>query len=200
MPRMSRTDRRAQIARGAMIAMAEHGYERATIQKIAHAAQITPGLIHYHFDSKQQILMALLEELEARHTARYDAELERQRAELRHDPLDAFIEAHLGLEHGVDAEALRSWVAISAEAVHVQEVREVFARAIATQHALLVDVLHTRHACPAPEAAELAATILSMIQGVFLLSQASPELLPAGFAARQLRASVRGMLFLATAR
>lgn len=198
MPRMSRADRRAQIARGAMIAFAEHGYERATIQKIAQAAQITPGLIHYHFESKQQILMALLEELGARHAARYEAELERQRAELRLDPLDAFIQAHLGRAHGVDVDALRSWVAISAEAVHIEEVREVFEGALATQHALLVDVLHTRHACPLPQAAELAAAILSMIQGAFLLSQASPSLLPEGFAARQLSASVRGMLFLAT--
>ena len=38
--------------------MAEVGYEKASIQVIAKEAGLTSGLIHYHFKTKQEILIA----------------------------------------------------------------------------------------------------------------------------------------------
>ena len=189
--------RRAQILQGARHAIAQHGYERATIQKIARAAEITPGLIHYHFANKLSILTALIEELAERQQARFDLALQNAQGG---DPVDAFLDAQLGLSQGVDLDALISWVAISAEAVHHDEVRLVFGQAMARQHALLKGLLVTHRRCPEAQADEVASAALSMIQGVFLLSRASPQLLPEGFAVRQLRASLQGMLIFASAR
>ena len=72
MARMSKEARRAQIVAGMMRAMATHGYERATIQRIAAEIDITPGLIHYHFETKQAILLATLDEISDRMRARYE--------------------------------------------------------------------------------------------------------------------------------
>ena len=40
--------------------IARHGYEKATIQAIAAQAGLAPGLIHYHFKNKQEILVSLI--------------------------------------------------------------------------------------------------------------------------------------------
>ena len=40
--------------------MADRGYERASVTAIAKAAGLTPGLVHYHFHNKKEILLALV--------------------------------------------------------------------------------------------------------------------------------------------
>ena len=58
MPRPSNTDaRREQIVLGLQRVMAERGYEKATVSAIAQAAGLTPGLVHYHFKNKQEMLL-----------------------------------------------------------------------------------------------------------------------------------------------
>ncbi len=56
MERKSTDARRAEISQALLRVMAEHGYVKATISKIAEEADVTPGLIHYHFANKQAIL------------------------------------------------------------------------------------------------------------------------------------------------
>ena len=67
--------RRQQIVDGMYHLMISRGYEAATIRRIATAARLTPGLIHYHFKNKLQILRAVLERLETEHTRNLDREL-----------------------------------------------------------------------------------------------------------------------------
>lgn len=197
-----RAARRAQIISGAISAIADHGYERATIQRIATQCDITPGLIHYHFKNKQEILVAVLDELSARLLARYEASLPTQDdtatvANQSSSRIDAFISALLSRELGEDQHALACWVAIAAESVHSSEVQVHFDGVMLQQHALLCEALEQEHRCQPALAQEIATAILAQIQGVFLLSQASPELMREGFALRQVRASIRGMLILA---
>src|SRR5690242_8084135 len=78
MPRPSNTEeRRAQITGALMKVMARSGYDGASIADIAEAAHLTPGLVHYHFKNKQEILLAALHELVARHRERLEARLEK---------------------------------------------------------------------------------------------------------------------------
>jgi AcrR family transcriptional regulator len=52
--------KRQQIIDAAYQVMSEKGYENASIKDIANAAGITPGLVHYYFHSKEEILMEVL--------------------------------------------------------------------------------------------------------------------------------------------
>src|SRR6266853_3064959 len=54
-------DRRDQIIDAAMRVFAQKGFTRATNKDIAREAGITPGLIYYYFDSKEDLLKTIIE-------------------------------------------------------------------------------------------------------------------------------------------
>lgn len=54
-------DRREQILDAAMHVFAEKGFARATNKDIAQRAGITPGLIYHYFESKEALLMSIVE-------------------------------------------------------------------------------------------------------------------------------------------
>lgn len=54
-------DRREQILDAAMHVFAEKGFARATNKDIARRAGITPGLIYHYFESKEALLMSIVE-------------------------------------------------------------------------------------------------------------------------------------------
>ncbi|HUY84058.1 MAG TPA: TetR/AcrR family transcriptional regulator [Steroidobacteraceae bacterium] len=66
--------RREEIAQVACQVVAEHGFEHATVARIAKAAGYTTGMIAHYYDSKQQIILAslrlMLRRVEARLTRR----------------------------------------------------------------------------------------------------------------------------------
>ncbi len=190
----NRADRRAQIVAALREVLAEVGYERASIVAIARVAGLTPGLLHYHFVRKQDILVALVEDLEsvvrARESALLAAAPDTPRARL-----GALLDAHLALGDGpqrrADADALAAWVAVGSEAAHLPEVREVYAAAMertrARLHAALVACLaHAGRRTDA--AAALTAACLVFLEGSARLGVAAPAVLPAGFAAPTLGA------------
>lgn len=61
---------------------AEHGYPALTVAAIAEAADLGVGTFYYHFQTKDDVLVALMEEL----LGRIQSEITRARKELR-DPL-----------------------------------------------------------------------------------------------------------------
>lgn len=52
--------RRAQIIDGLATCLQEHSYENTSVKMIAAAAGLAPGLIHYYFKSKDEILLAFV--------------------------------------------------------------------------------------------------------------------------------------------
>jgi TetR/AcrR family transcriptional regulator, transcriptional repressor of bet genes len=102
MARPSNTEqRRAEIATALLEVMARHGYERASVASVAAAAGLSPGLVHYHFQSKHEILLEALERLATGSAARLEARLS-DAAAANGDEVAAFIDFHLGL--GADAD------------------------------------------------------------------------------------------------
>jgi AcrR family transcriptional regulator len=56
-------DRRQQIVSAASTVFAEKGYQRATTREIADQADVSEGLIYSYFESKDHLLLAILEKL-----------------------------------------------------------------------------------------------------------------------------------------
>ena len=190
MPRPSnKLQRRDQIVAGMMQVMSQSGYEGATVAAIARAAGLTPGLVHYHFKSKQAILLELVEQLARRLEARYRDNI-RQSTPLGR--LHAFLDAHLSTE-GADPAVVACWVAIGAEALRQPEVAQVYGRAVERQWKELRGLLEELGA-PPDQSAEFAAATVAAIEGCYQLAAAVPQLTPSGFAARSVKAMVAGLL------
>lgn len=58
--RVDHAQRRDEIALAACQAIAQRGFARATVERIARAAGYTTGMVAHYFDSKQEILLAAL--------------------------------------------------------------------------------------------------------------------------------------------
>jgi TetR/AcrR family transcriptional regulator, transcriptional repressor of bet genes len=197
MARPSNTaERRAQISAGLLKVMAKRGYDGASIGDVAKAAKLTPGLVHYHFKSKQEILLAVLEDLSVRHLERLDARLVVSGDE-HGAALAAFIDFHLGLGADADPEALACWILLSAEALRTPKVRARFAAALASIQQRLVTLIQRgvdQHvfACKTVEAA--ASALLATIQGYFVLAATARALIPGGSAALATKQMADGLL------
>lgn len=176
--------RRNEIVNALLTVIAEHGYAKATIQLIAQNAGLTPGLIHYHFKTKAEILLELVRML---------AELPRQRylqfaadARTPDEKLLAYINARLAKGDGANPTAVAAWVMIGAEAVRQPEVREIYQEAISAElnliKELLTDCLPAKRKNTA-DVANIAAGLLAFMEGAFQLACAAPHTLPGGYAA-----------------
>jgi AcrR family transcriptional regulator len=53
---------RARIVAAASKVLAEKGYEAATVKEIAREAQAAPGLVHYYFGGKDELLVEALQD------------------------------------------------------------------------------------------------------------------------------------------
>ncbi len=176
--------RRGEIVSALLAVMAEHGYEKATIQLIAQQAGLAPGLLHYHFKTKAEILLALVGTL---------AELSQQRyhgfaaaATSAEEKLLAYINARLGKGPGADASAVAAWVMIGAEAIRQPEVRQVYQQALSAEMALVQSLLSgclKERGKQVKNVKRLAATLLALMEGAFQLASAAPDVMPAGYAA-----------------
>ncbi|HEY9132835.1 MAG TPA: TetR family transcriptional regulator [Dyella sp.] len=185
MPRKPNTEvRRHEIVEGLLRAMAVQGYAGATVQAIAKAAGLAPGLIHYHFHDKREILVALVEQLAGHARQRY-ANRETGARDAR-ERLAAYIDARLGYGGDANPDAVAAWVMIGAEAVRDPDVREVYQRAVTAEIALLRKLLRARLVERGKQVRKLdhlAAGLLAYVEGVFALASNARQVVPVGFAA-----------------
>lgn len=186
MSRKSNTQQRRQEITAAFLrVLATQGYEKATIQAIAKEAELTPGLIHYHFSTKAEILVALITTLTTVFEARFEDLL--SRAQTPRERLQAYVEARLAKGEGENPEAVAAWVIIGAEAIKQEEVRTLYAQAIAKElrllQGLLADYLLDQGKRES-SARHLAATLLSTMEGSFQLASAAAEHMPKRYAAK----------------
>jgi TetR/AcrR family transcriptional repressor of bet genes len=196
MARPSNTDeRRAQITRALTSVMAKRGYDGASVADVAKAAKLTPGLVHYHFKNKEEILLAALAALVERHDTRLGARL----AEAG-DPgaeVAGFIDFHLGLGADADPEALACWVLISGEALRNAKVRTRYQQALHGMVDRLAAIIARgvdagAFSCPSPAVA--ASALMATIQGYFVLAAAAREVIPRGSAAAATKQMATGLL------
>ncbi|MDC0709412.1 TetR family transcriptional regulator C-terminal domain-containing protein [Stigmatella sp. ncwal1] len=193
MGRPSNTDeRRQQIVAGLLRVMSERGYERASVAEIAKAAGLSPGLVHYHFHDKQEILLSLVEQLARGVRERVAAGLARVEGDNPRARVDAFLDAYLATGEDANPAAVASWVTISAEAIRQPEVRAIYESVVRAdlQHLEdLVDALTGRRRAQA-----IAAGLFAAIQGYFVLAASVPGVVPPGSAASTVRRMASGLL------
>jgi TetR/AcrR family transcriptional repressor of bet genes len=178
-----------------MKVMAKRGYDGASVADIAKAARLTPGLVHYHFKSKQEILLELLASLVARH----DSGLEARLASAS-DPVTgvaAFIDFHLGLGADADPEALACWILLSGEALRDKSVRAAFEQAVARTRASLAGVIREgqeRGLFSIDSVDAAAGAVVALVQGYFVLAAAAPAVIERGSAADSAKRVADGLL------
>ncbi|MBK8170198.1 MAG: TetR family transcriptional regulator C-terminal domain-containing protein [Sandaracinaceae bacterium] len=196
MPRPSNTGvRRAQVAQALLAVMSREGYERASISKIAKQAKLAPGLVHYHFESKLEILVTVVQEITAAVEGRYA-----KRIGSAHTPiarLHALIDAHLSLDDEADPRAVAAWNVIGAEAVRQGEVRRLYSKALAISYArtrsAVVECLEA-DAAPTRHASQIASSIVCAIEGCFRVAVANADIIPRGSAAAMVKRMADSLL------
>lgn len=189
-------ERRAQIAAALVKVMARRGYDGASVADVARAARLAPGLVHYHYKNKQEILIQALRQLAARHAARLAARLD----EGRGDPaweVAAFIDLHLGLGADADPDALHCWILLSGEALRERKVQveyEKVTRGLAARLAgsIARGLQQGAFRCESPDAA--ASALVAAIQGYFVLAGAARSVIPRGSAAACTKRMAEGLL------
>lgn len=189
-------ERRTQIAAALVKVMARHGYDGSSVADVARAARLAPGLVHYHYKNKQEILIQALRQLAGRHEERLAARLDAG----RDDPawqVAAFIDLHLGLGADADPEALHCWILLSGEALRERKVQVEYEKVTRGLHARLTrsivrGVEQGAFRCDAPEAA--ASALIAAVQGYFVLAGAARSLIPRGSAAACTKRMAEGLL------
>jgi TetR/AcrR family transcriptional repressor of bet genes len=187
MARPSNTEeRRAQIIEGLREVMAADGYERASVNRIARAAGLSPGLVHYHFESKQDILLRLVEGLTVTARQRIEDRLGRVGASPR-QRVHGFLDALLGRGADASPEATACWAIIGAEAIRQPEVRVLWEAWIVEARDALEALL--RDACRAESRSgqgllAMAAGLVATIEGYYGVAAASSTTIPRGSASR----------------
>jgi len=187
--------RQEQIVQGLLAVMADRGYERASVAQIAQAAGLTPGLVHYHFKTKQDILLRLVDFL----GVSLDVRLERRiaKAETARGRLEAFIDVHLATGEGSNPKELACWVAAAAEAIRQPAVAEAFGRSIRRSADRLEELMRdalTEAGRSTRPARRYAAGLLATFEGYFLVATTVPDVVPRGTAAATAKKMVAGFL------
>jgi AcrR family transcriptional regulator len=62
-----RADNRERLIAAGYTVLSEKGYEATTVKEIARVADVSPGLFHYYFASKEELLVAVLHEAGVRY-------------------------------------------------------------------------------------------------------------------------------------
>jgi AcrR family transcriptional regulator len=134
--RLNAPERRALIEQVATELFAQRGYAATTVEDIARAAGVTKPMLYRHFESKQELCIALLDrhrdELVAAPLAVFDPDADDDRGQRR-----TMIEAWLDHTHQHPDATRLLFVPISGDAEVERVQRELHARQRATQTALL---------------------------------------------------------------
>ncbi|MGC4117964.1 MAG: TetR/AcrR family transcriptional regulator [Myxococcales bacterium] len=197
MGRPSNTEERRQQILTAMIrVMARRGYDGAAVGEIAKAAHLTAGLVHYHFKSKEEILLALLDHIAAQHLARLDERMAEAGGKAVEE-VGAFLDVHLGLGAHADPEALACWNLLSGEALRNKKVRDRFEKALAQIVGRLAAAIRKgqeqwEFSCDDVDAA--AAALVATVQGYYVMGASARSTIPKGSAARSAQKMAEGLL------
>lgn len=175
--------------------MARTGYEGATVAAIAQEAGVASGVIHYHFESKGEILGALVDRVVAAGTRRVADRLEH--APDGRSRLLAVLDGLLDQSDDADPQAANLWAVIGAEAIRNPAVRQTYTEwsmAVRTElHQAFVAACR-EEGRSARHAVRSATTLLFLVEGAFRIGAGAPAVIPFGAAAPGARRAALALL------
>jgi TetR/AcrR family transcriptional regulator, transcriptional repressor of bet genes len=193
MARPSNTqERRKQIVQAFVEVMATQGYAKATIQQIANTAGLAPGLIHYHFKNKQEILLELVQQISDLILNRYQQKSEK--ATSAKEKIKAYIDAHLAKDESSTSGLVAAWVVIGTEAIRQEEVQMIYESVLKKQQAILEKLLIEAGEKQKTSIKQKVAMIMAAIEGSFQLSITAKNIMPQNYAAKTLYEMVEKIL------
>lgn len=185
------TQRRLEIIQALLRVMSTTGYEKASIQVIAKEAGLKSGLIHYHFKTKQEILVELIAWLADKAQQQYILSVKGV-SDAKHK-LEVFIDSALSLGGGADEDAVAAWVVIGAEAMRQPEVQVAYQSVFTRNKSELMKLLNGYSeeyslTLSQNNIESMAAMALSAIVGAYQLAVVIKTDMPRGYAATTLKA------------
>jgi TetR/AcrR family transcriptional repressor of bet genes len=163
----NRARRRAELVQAFAQVLADHGYAGATMVAVAERAGVSPGLLHYHFRDKAEMLSELVEHLARRFATRAPPEA----------GVAGWIEGALSLE-APDLVAARCWVGVLGESLREPALFARVGRLLGDEARAL------RARSGGALSQEEAVALLSFAVGYLVVGAFRPDL-TAGGAARQ---------------
>lgn len=131
-------DTREEILAATYRALCEHGFADLTMQAIADEAGVSKSLLHYHYDTKQDLVVAFLDSF----VERFEAEMADLDAEDPAERLDHIVDRLVfGREDGDQTDFGRAFLELRAQAPHEPAYREQLARNEAFLRDVLVDTI-----------------------------------------------------------
>lgn len=158
---------RAKLIEAAYAVLAERGYEATSVKAVAQAAGVAPGLIHYYFASKEDLLAAVVEDA----AERYAEEMRQLRESL--PPAQALAAAIAARKRRVEMEPDRERLRVELFALGVRHpaLRPAVARVLATGRAGVAQMF----ASTGQPLDDGAAALLAMLDGVALQRLLDPD-------------------------
>lgn len=164
---------RDKLIDAAFRVVARDGLEAASVKTIAAEAGVAPGLLHYHFPTKEAVLVAALR----RGLAAYVAREEARRARLsRAEQLDGFFAAARE-SAAAERDFFKVRLALAARALTSAELATVMAEVNAQAVAQTALVFAAARGATAADARDLqlAATLKAAFDGIMLSWIADPS-------------------------
>ena len=166
-----RADNRERLIAAGYTVLSEKGYEATTVKEVAHVAGVSPGLFHYYFASKDELLLAVLREA----GARYGQMMQAVRAS---DPADHFLEAAftaLSERATREPEWYRIRYELFALGLRNPTFLPVLGEILAHARQMLTRAFQGSNGSDERRAQALASVILAGIDGLALQQLAQPE-------------------------
>jgi AcrR family transcriptional regulator len=164
---------RAKATRGAIIAGAaevfeEHGYNAASLTQVAEAAQVTKGALYFHFQSKEDLAIAVIDE---QHRA-VVRDAERILAEERPALICMILMCRAFGLHLINEPVVRAGIRLTFEATTFgAPIRQPYEDWISTMEHLVAKAQHAGHIRAALDSAALARYIVASYTGVQMVSE-----------------------------
>ncbi|HMA36597.1 MAG TPA: TetR/AcrR family transcriptional regulator [Chloroflexia bacterium] len=166
-----RADNRERLIAAGYRVLSEQGYEATTVKKVAQVAGVSPGLFHYYFASKDELLLAVLHEA----GARYGQMMRNLRATV---PADHVLEAAIAAAHErvtLEPEWYRLRYELFALGLRNPTFLPVLGELLAHIRLMLARALQDITGRDEARAHALAALVLACFDGLALQQLAQPD-------------------------
>jgi TetR/AcrR family acrAB operon transcriptional repressor len=170
--RMAPEARRAQILDAAFRVFAERGYHAARMDDLVRESGLSKGSLYWHFESKEDVFLALFDALEAEVFAAWDDEETHEHSVLRM----VAREGEIVLQRLVaERAALAAWMEFLAHPAARERMQVTYDRSRARLAGLVRRGIDAGELDPALPVPETAALLTGAVEGLVLQACVSPD-------------------------